>query len=60
MKKISNKSTHRLPTTIIPSHYRLYIDVSQLEQFIFCGTVDIDVQVKYFKIYKKINIEKIF
>jgi len=61
MKKISNKSTHRLPTTIIPSHYRLYIDVSQLEQFIFRGTVDIDVQVKYFKIYKKkINIEKYF
>jgi len=47
MKKPSNKSTHRLPTTVIPSHYRLFIDVSQLEQFIFHGTVDIDVQVNY-------------
>ncbi|CAF0767562.1 unnamed protein product [Rotaria sordida] len=44
--KISNKSVHRLPTTIIPSHYRLYIDTSQLEQYIFQGTVDIDIQIK--------------
>jgi hypothetical protein len=37
--------TYRLPTTVVPSHYLLYIDASQLEQFLFCGTVDIDVQV---------------
>ncbi|CAF3572265.1 unnamed protein product [Rotaria sp. Silwood1] len=37
--------THRLPTTIIPSHYQLYIDAGQLEQYVFQGTVDIDIQV---------------
>jgi len=47
MRKTSNKLTHRLPKTVIPSHYRLYIDVSQLEEYIFHGTVDIDIQVKY-------------
>jgi hypothetical protein len=47
VRKISNKSNHRLPINVIPSHYRLYLDVNQLEQFIFHGTVDIDVQVKY-------------
>lgn len=36
---------HRLPKTTIPSHYRLYIDASKLEQFIFQGNVDIDIQV---------------
>ena len=45
MKKLSTKSVHRLPTTVIPSHYRLYIDASQLETFLFSGTVHIDIQV---------------
>lgn len=36
---------HRLPTTVIPSHYRLYVDASELEQFRFRGTVDIDVDI---------------
>lgn len=39
------KSIHRLPTTVIPSHYRLYIDASQLENFLFSGRVHIDIQV---------------
>ncbi|CAF1131754.1 unnamed protein product [Adineta steineri] len=43
--KLSSELTHRLPTTIIPSNYRLYIDSSQLEQFVFHGTVDIDIQI---------------
>jgi len=47
VRKISNKSNYRLPINVIPSHYQLYLDVHQLEQFIFHGTVDIDVQVKY-------------
>ncbi|CAF1231329.1 unnamed protein product [Rotaria magnacalcarata] len=38
------KLTHRLPTTVIPSHYQLYIDASQLEQYLFQGKVDIDIQ----------------
>ena len=37
--------SHRLPTVVVPSHYLLYIDASQLEQFLFNGTVDIDVEV---------------
>lgn len=37
--------SHRLPTTIVPSHYLLYIDASQLEQYLFQGVVDIDLQV---------------
>jgi puromycin-sensitive aminopeptidase len=37
--------THRLPTTAVPSHYLLYVDASQLEQFLFHGTVDIDIQI---------------
>ncbi|CAF3381776.1 unnamed protein product [Rotaria sp. Silwood1] len=45
VSKVSNKSVHRLPTTINPSHYRLYIDASQLEEYIFQGTVDIDIQI---------------
>ena len=36
---------HRLPITVIPSHYRLYIDASELEQCRFRGTVDIDVEI---------------
>jgi hypothetical protein len=47
MRKTTNKSTHQLPTTVIPSHYRLYIDASQIEEYIFHGTVDIDIQVNY-------------
>ena len=46
MKKISTKSIYRLPTTVIPSHYRLYIDASDFEQFRFSGTVMIDIQVE--------------
>ncbi len=46
---MSNKSTreltHRLPSTIVPSHYKLYIDASQLEQYLFEGVVDIDIKV---------------
>ncbi len=45
----TNKSvrelTHRLPTVIVPSHYQLYIDASQLEEYLFQGIVDIDIQV---------------
>ncbi len=41
--------THRLPTTAVPSHYLLYVDASQLEQFLFHGTVDIDIQVQKIK-----------
>lgn len=37
--------SHRLPTTIVPSHYRLYIDASQLEEYLFQGIVDIDLDV---------------
>ena len=37
--------SHRLPTTIVPSHYLLYIDASQLEQYLFHGVADIDLQV---------------
>jgi hypothetical protein len=32
-----------------PSHYRLYVDASQLEQYRFHGTVDIDIQVRKIK-----------
>lgn len=46
MKKISTKSTYRLPTTVIPLHYRLYIDASDLEHDRFSGTVMIDIQVE--------------
>lgn len=35
----------RLPTTAVPSHYQLYVDVSELEQYRFQGIVDIDIQV---------------
>jgi len=38
-------SIHRLPTHVIPHHYRLFIDASELEQFRFRGTVQIDVEV---------------
>lgn len=51
IQQVSTKSTHRLPKSIIPSHYRLFIDVSQLEEFIFYGTVDIDIQVEYSEIF---------
>ncbi|CAF3083526.1 unnamed protein product [Rotaria socialis] len=44
--KVSNTSIHRLSTNIIPSHYRLYIDASQLEELVFQGTLDIDIQIK--------------
>ncbi|CAF1087773.1 unnamed protein product [Rotaria magnacalcarata] len=44
--KVSNAPIHRLSTNIIPSHYRLYIDASQLEELIFQGTLDIDIQIK--------------
>ena len=37
--------THRLPSIVIPSHYQLYIDASQLEQYLFQGIVDIDIEV---------------
>lgn len=38
-------SSTRLPTTVIPVHYCLHIDASQLDQYQFEGIVDIDVQV---------------
>jgi hypothetical protein len=38
-------TTHRLPKVVIPSHYQLYVDASQLEEYLFQGTVDIDIQV---------------
>ncbi|CAF1004993.1 unnamed protein product [Adineta steineri] len=37
--------SNRLPTTVIPKHYQLYLDVSQLDQYLFQGIVDIDVQI---------------
>lgn len=37
--------THRLPKNVKPTHYKLYVDASQLEQYLFQGVVDIDVQV---------------
>jgi hypothetical protein len=43
------ETTHRLPTTAVPSHYLLYVDASQLEQYLFHGTVDIDIQVRKIK-----------
>ncbi|CAF2767718.1 unnamed protein product [Rotaria sp. Silwood2] len=46
VSKVPNKSLHRLPKTIIPSHYRLYIDASQLEQYTFQGTLAIDIEIK--------------
>ncbi|CAF4362628.1 unnamed protein product [Rotaria sp. Silwood2] len=49
--------THRLPTTIIPSHYQLYIDVSQLEQYIFQGVVEIDIHIN--EIVNKIILNSI-
>jgi hypothetical protein len=42
--------TYRLPTTIIPSHYQLYINVSQLEEYLFQGSVDIDIKVRQLQI----------
>jgi hypothetical protein len=36
---------HRLPTHVIPHHYRLFIDASELEKFRFHGKVQIDVEV---------------
>ena len=36
---------HRLPTNVIPRHYRLFIDASELEKFHFHGKVQIDVEV---------------
>lgn len=54
--QLDRELTHRLPTHIIPSHYQLYIDVSQLDQYLFQGIVDIDIQVSQFKIiFKKKN-----
>jgi hypothetical protein len=37
--------THRLSKIVVPSHYQLYIDASQLEQYLFQGFVNIDIQV---------------
>ncbi|CAF1256201.1 unnamed protein product [Adineta ricciae] len=37
--------TARLPTTVVPLHYQLYKDVSQLEEYVFQGIVDIDVKI---------------
>jgi len=37
---------HRLPTNVIPRHYRLFIDASELEKFHFHGKVQIDVEIK--------------
>lgn len=45
-RELSEMTTnHRLPTNVIPHHYRLFIDASELEEFRFHGTVQIDVQV---------------
>lgn len=38
-------SDHRLPSHVVPQHYRLFIDASELEKFRFRGTVQIDVDV---------------
>ncbi|UJR09355.1 hypothetical protein I4U23_013599 [Adineta vaga] len=49
MTNMSDKSvrelTNRLPKTVIPLHYQLYKDVSQLNQYLFQGIVDIDVKI---------------
>ena len=42
---VARDLTARLPTTVVPLHYQLYKDVSQLEQYVFQGIVDIDVKV---------------
>ena len=44
--KPASELSHRLPTTVIPSHYQLYIDVAQLEKYLYKGIVDIDIQVR--------------
>ncbi len=47
MADTTNKSvrelTHRLPSVVVPSHYQLYIDASQLEEYLFQGIVDIQI-----------------
>lgn len=42
---IPSASTYRLPTDVLPIHYYLFIDASQLEQSLYHGQVDIDVRV---------------
>lgn len=51
--KSAGEITHRLPTNVKPTHYQLYIDASQLEKYIFQGTIDIDLKVEYRKNKKK-------
>ncbi|CAF2981717.1 unnamed protein product, partial [Rotaria sp. Silwood2] len=34
-----------LPKTVIPSHYELFIDATHVEQNVFTGIVDIDLQI---------------
>ena len=41
----SSNIDHRLPKTVIPYIYRLFIDASRLDQFLFSGTVDIEMEV---------------
>ncbi|CAF0921394.1 unnamed protein product [Adineta ricciae] len=48
LSNASNQSSYRLPTSVKPTNYRLYIDASRLEEFIFHGTVDIDVRINQY------------
>jgi hypothetical protein len=46
---------YRLPTSVLPIHYRLFIDASQLDIYRYHGTVDIDVQVRYSSQYQHVS-----
>ena len=48
-EKTAREMAHRLAPTVIPSHYQLYIDVSRLEEYLFHGYVDIDIQVEFLR-----------
>ena len=50
---------HRLPSSVVPSHYHLYVDASRLEEYLFRGTVDIDVQVSLSFVYSSIVIDPV-
>ena len=44
-EKIAREMAHRLPKTVIPCHYQIYIDASRLNEYLFHGYVDIDIEV---------------
>ena len=63
MTESSNTSlcelAQRLPTSVVPSHYHLFIDASRLEEFLFRGTVDIDVQVSISQIDRTVLVNSV-